>query len=203
MLFRSTHAVLEGQDETGRFRTSYAMEYPPALREELALSHLEALQNLDIHPIQKVRAPPIDAKWMDPKDWRLLFKSSWARQEHQNVLEGRTIVNLGRHLARSSKCWGQRYLVLTDSLVCLGTFAKGRSSSFPLLRLGRRLAMLRMVLGIRMSFKWVPTALNVADGPSRVARIGDHPEDPGRKSIATRNTFISQLVSPDAYRGQG
>ena len=158
---------------------------------------------LTVTPFQKVRAPPIPTEWMNPRDWKLLFKSRWGLEEHQNVLEGRTIVNLGRHLARSSKCWDQRYLVLTDSLVCLGTFSKGRSSSHPLLRLCRRLAMLRMILGIRLSFRWVPTAENVADGPSRGAKVGDHPEDPSRKHFAPRNPIASELASHDAYRGQG
>ena len=105
-----SHTPLQGVDETRRFRTSYAMEYPPGLCEELALSHLDALQTLTVTPLQKVRAPPIPTEWMKPRDWQLLFKSRWGIEEHQNVLEGRTIVNLGGHLARSSKVLGSALL---------------------------------------------------------------------------------------------
>ena len=82
-----------------------------------------------------------------------------------------------RHLSRSSRAWEQRYLVFTDSLVCLGARGKGRSSSPPLLRLCRRLAAIRVACGIRIALRWVPSGWNVADGPSRGCAVGEHPAD--------------------------
>ena len=130
-----------------------------------------------------------------PEDWRLLFKSQWKFEEHQNVLEMRALVMLARHLARSARSWDQRYLVFTDSLVCLGALGKGRSSSPALLRLCRKFAAVRIGCGIRLLLRWVPTAWNVADGPSRGAALGEHPED----------VVLDALPRRDAtpYRGQG
>ena len=121
--------------------------------------------------------PAIPPEWTRKADWHLVFRSEWGRQEHQNVLELRCLVNLGRHLARSAECSGRRFLVLTDSLVGLGALAKGRSSSPALLRLLRRWAAIRLACGISLALRWVPTARNLADGPSRGAAIGEHPDD--------------------------
>ena len=135
----------------------------------------------------------MDSLWTRTADWHLLFRSDWERQEHQNVLELRTLINLGRHLARSQRSWGKKYLVMTDSLVCLGALAKGRSSSPALLRLLRRWAAMRFGLGISFALRWVPSGRNVADGPSRRARLGEHPGDSPLRSPAAVH----------AYRGQG
>ena len=96
----------------------------------------------------------------------------WSREEHLNTLELRTIVMLLRHLARSSRTWGQRTLVFSDSVVSIGVLRKGRSSSRPLLRLARVAAVLQMVTRTRIYLRWVPSGLNHADGPSRQLQIG-------------------------------
>lgn len=79
------------------------------------------------------------------------------------------------HLTRSSRNGDHKMLVLTDSRVALGALAKSRSSAPPLLRLCRRWAFSHIVLGMRPCLRDVPIGNNHADGPSRQARIGDHP----------------------------
>ena len=140
--------------------------------------------------------PPITDEWTKRADWHLVFSSTWGHQEHQNVLELRTILNLARHLSRTKASWGHRFLVLTDSLVSLGALSKGRSSSPSLLRLLRRWAAIRMALGISLALRWVPTHRNLADGPSRGANIGEHPDDDNCPRAA-------QPAAPLQYRGQG
>ena len=171
------HPNLGGMDACGHFNTRQAMEYPPELNRVLAEAVVASIASRPYARAEKVRAPPISEIWTARTGWRLLFQSVWKRQEHQNVLEARTLMNLARHLARSSKRWRRRYLVFTDSLVSLGAFGKGRSSSPALLRLCRRWATVRMVLDIRISLRWAPTDRNLADGPSRRAKIGEHPAD--------------------------
>ena len=98
--------------------------------------------------------------------------------EHNNLLEGRAALAALRHLARSSKNWSKRHLLFTDSLVVLGAFGKGRSSSPSLLRLCRRWALFRILLQMRTYLRYVPTDLNHSDGPSRQQAIGWHAAPP-------------------------
>ena len=58
-----------------------------------------------------IRAPSAEKCWDDVSRWRLLFAADWERPEHINILEVRTIVNLARHLARSSGGRHKRTLV--------------------------------------------------------------------------------------------
>ncbi len=62
--------------------------------------------------------------------------------------------------------------MLADSLAAIGALMKGRSSSWPMLRLGRTMAVIRLVTGIRLGARWVPSAMNYADGPSRGEKVG-------------------------------
>ena len=62
-----------------------------------------------------------------------------------------------------------RMLVITDSQVALSAFSKGRSSNRGLLYLARRLAGLQFGYNVRLSLRYVPSELNLADGPSRGA----------------------------------
>ena len=193
---RGAHKLLQGLNADGRFVTSLAQEYPPAMCEGLATATIQAIRTRpDTAGGQKVRVPPASGIWAQQDRWKLLFKSKWERSEHQNALELRTLVNLGRHLARSSKCWNQRYLVFTDSLVCLGALGKGRSSSPSLLRLLRRWAAIRMATQITMALRWIPTEDNAADGPSRDGAVGAHPSEPSEHRVSK--------PAVRTFRGQG
>ena len=85
------------------------------------------------------------------------------------------IVTLGKYLHRSRTSRGLRTLVMTDSLVSLGMFGKGRSSVRALLRLARKMMVLRMFGGVRIVLRHVETLKNMSDGPTRGQRIGEHP----------------------------
>ena len=82
------------------------------------------------------------------------------------------VVGLMRHLARSSQMWRSRVLAMTDSMVTLGSASKGRSSSYPLLRLCRQLLPLQLILEMRMLLRYIPSEVNPADGPSRMKLVG-------------------------------
>ena len=120
----------------------------------------------------RVRAPALSSRWRPIDRWKLLYMGAWRRTEHTNINETRTAIGLLRHLGRSTRARGCRFLVLIDSMVALGALAKGRSSSPPLLRLCRQQAVLCMAFGLRPLYRYVPSEWNPADGPSRGGPVG-------------------------------
>ena len=73
-----------------------------------------------------------------------------------------------KHVARNSQRHGRRLLFLSDSMCCVLSFAKGRCHSAPLLRYCQRVAAEALASGLRISWRWIPSASNVADAPSRL-----------------------------------
>ena len=57
--------------------------------------------------------------------WNLTFRGTWDQEEPISVNELRTLTLLAKHLARSKKNWGRRFLVLADSIAALGAAADG------------------------------------------------------------------------------
>ena len=139
----------------------------------------------------KQKAPPLGPEWQDPRRYRIVISGRWSRPEHNNVLELRTVVNLGRHLGRAKESCGHKYLVFVDSLVALGCLGKGRSSSPPLLALCRDLGYGTRFLdeGRRL------LELSGQGDRTHRTRLEDHPD-------------VVEVVSPgDSYelhaRGEG
>ena len=110
--------------------------------------------------------------WTRVSRWSVLYQGGWTREEHNNILELRTIVGLLRHLSRSRPSWGKRVLVFSDSLVSMGVLAKGRSSAPGLLHLARQAAAAILARGLKVYLRWVASEDNVADGPSRGLAMG-------------------------------
>ena len=125
---------------------------------------------LGVPLLRKERGPEVGEKWAKASKWRVALQGRWKRKEHNNILEGRAGLMCVRRSARSSRNFLSRMLILTDSQVCQGAFSKGRSSSFPLLLLSRRLASLQLGLRIKVGWRYINTALNPSDGPSRGLR---------------------------------
>ena len=57
-----------------------------------------------------------------------------------------------------------------------GAAAKGRSSVFSMLLICRQLLVIRVVWGIRLVTRWIPSFYNNSDWPSRAGPVGVHPE---------------------------
>ena len=111
---------------------------------------------------------PVPEAWSNRR-WRLGAQQQWRNPEHNNITEGRCVVMAVQRLSRCRKGRQCRMLVVTDSLVVLGSFRKGRSSNQGFLYLSRRLAGLTMGYNIRVALRYVPSERNMADGPSRGA----------------------------------
>ena len=120
----------------------------------------------------RVRAPAVGEGWDDICRWHELFRWTWKFPEHINLLEMRTGLAALRRAARDPGSWGKRVLLIGDSLVTLGAFSKGRSSSAPVLHLCRRVAALSLGFSIRCYWRWIQTDRNHSDGPSRGGPLG-------------------------------
>ena len=195
-----------GKEPNGTFKTSKAQEYPPefcyifaqilvndVVAKRQQAGGLRQIRTLPMAEVEfraeekerregekiKLRMPGCDPLWCVPKDWELVVKEKWRFEEHNNITEARTGLWAVRRAARSMKHWGKRMLIFTDSLVTLGAFTKGRSSSWGLLRQCRKLAAFTLGLGMSFSWRYVPTDLNMADGPSRDCPVGVAPKKVG------------------------
>lgn len=111
--------------------------------------------------------------------WRLGAMGTWTKQEHNNLSEARTALwaleRAGKDEGRAARKAGRisqprRVVLYTDSLVTKGAFGKGRSSSRSLNRMCRKHAALCVLYGVVGIFRYVPSASNWADGPSRGLR---------------------------------
>jgi hypothetical protein len=114
--------------------------------------------------------------------WRTIVSTPWSNPEHINPLELRAAL-LAVHWALSfpsSLC--SRVFLLLDSTVAFFTLWKGRSSSPALLLILRKMSALLLAGGLSLQPGWVPSAVNPADAPSRLAPsrpLGSHAPDVG------------------------
>ena len=105
------------------------------------------------------------------EDWKQIDGSKWDRVESIPILEGRAVVWLLQHLARSQKNLGKKHLVLSDSMSVTLALTKGRSSSSPMNRICRQVAALSFASGMHLHLRWIPSELNPADLPSRAQSL--------------------------------
>ena len=104
--------------------------------------------------------------------WRELAGWTWSSQkEHINVLEMRAILTTMKWLVFKQKVRSVRLLHLTDSLVCLHSLSRGRSSSRKLRRTIMRIQALVLAADLHPIWTFVHTSQNPADRPSRRAKF--------------------------------
>lgn len=125
--------------------------------------------------------------------WRTIIAAPFRRSEHINELELRSVCTTVRWVLTSPHSIERRLLLLCDSQVAVGALTKGRTSAHSLLRRLRPTAALLLASGIRLSMRWIPSALNPADGPSRRyqfdSTLGYPGEGPSRQ---TGHTFTAR-----------
>eukprot|EP00435_Cladocopium_sp_Y103_P062761 s423_g24.t1 len=105
--------------------------------------------------------------------WRWSVVSGWRwtlGKEHINSLELRAILTALRWRVEHKHHMGTRILHLTDSLVCLHSLTRGRSSSRKLRRTVSRINALVLASNLQPVWAYVHTDLNPADRPSRWGR---------------------------------
>ena len=112
--------------------------------------------------------PPLEAAWANPKDFTMLVAGRWRwEQEHINLKEARVALMFVRRACRSRRGLGHRHLVLSDNLCTIGAFEKGRSSSWTLNNLCKRLCAYKLAGRLQLRFRYIESKRNVADEGSR------------------------------------
>ena len=123
------------------------------------------------HPVG-ARGPPALSAWSDRRRWRRVVTLKWKRPEHINRLELRVLTLGVRHASRCPDRRGRRLLLLSDSLVAIGSLSKGRSTSAGLNQEIRRASAHILGTGTKVYARYIHTSRNCADGPSRGRKIG-------------------------------
>ena len=102
--------------------------------------------------------------------WRWKIVSGWkwtGNREHINSLELRAVLTSLKWRIEHQRLVRQRFLHLTDSLLCLHCLSRGRSSSRKLRRTMCRVNALLLVSSCQALWGYVHTEQNPADKPSR------------------------------------
>ena len=118
----------------------------------------------EIQSYQRLRHP------INAKMWRWKVVSGWkwrSQGEHINSLELRAILACLRWRCEHLGEYNTRILHLTDSLVCLHSLTRGRTSSRRLRRTLCRINSLLLAHDVGALWGYVHTDLNPADKPSR------------------------------------
>ena len=114
--------------------------------------------------------PTLEECWSKRSEYDLLIAGKWQHEgEHINVKEARVALMDLRRKCRETKHLNHRHLTLSDSMVTIGVFEKGRSHSFALLSLCRRAAAYQIAGEVLWRLRYIETDRNVADAGSRGA----------------------------------
>ena len=103
-----------------------------------------------------------------PGDWETRFYGRWRHEEHITVTEARAAIMTLEHATRDKRLWGTRILAFVDNEAVVGALNKGRSSRPDLLALCRRSLALQAATSCRPRWRYIITAVNPADAPSRM-----------------------------------
>lgn len=95
---------------------------------------------------------------------------TWGRfkhGQHINLGEADALLKAVRAASKRQPMHHHRLLIFSDSQVVVGSCSKGRSSSKVLLHKVRRLSALCLACRITLGLRWIKSAENAADEPSR------------------------------------
>ena len=109
----------------------------------------------------------IPDKILDSSKWHVIGYGRWKYGDHITVGESRAVVKLLSGLAKNPKLHRTLIISLQDNIPTACSMAKGRSSSFSLLRLLRQKAAICVACGFRVFMPWVQSAVQPADEASR------------------------------------
>eukprot|EP00438_Fugacium_kawagutii_P007521 Skav231102 [mRNA] locus=scaffold2525:415233:418787:- [translate_table: standard] len=118
----------------------------------------------DVVRYQRIRASVPARPWK----WRTVAGWQWhANDEHINVLEMRAALTALRWRIEKQRVLNSKFVHLLDSLVCLHSLSRGRSSSRKLKRTLLRINALILATNTHVVWAYVHTKDNPADRPSR------------------------------------
>ena len=133
------------------------------------------------------RIPEVSLELLDG-GWKVLSSQPWERREPIVILEGRALVWIVQHLARSCSNHGKRHLILTDSMSGVLSLTKGRGGTSASNRICRQVGALSLACDFDLHFRWIASELNPADAASRKRHCSRFDSSEG----------VSNLLSQDA-----
>ena len=134
------------------------------------------------------------------EDWSKVDGAAWDRTEPIPILEGRAVVWLAQHLARSQKNLGKKHLVLSDSMSVTLALTKGRSSASSMNRICRQMAALELCTGMHFHLRWIPSELNPADLASRAGDVRDFNLQQGLQHLQENHAAQKSRRSASGWR---
>ena len=135
--------------------------------------------------------PELDVSFMKGP-WTRVDSTPWSRPEPIVVLEGRAIVWTVQHLARAVRNHGCRHLLISDSMTSVLALTKGRGGSRAMNRICRQVACLALACNMQLYYRWCPSELNPADGPSRNKAISSFSVEEGITSLVNAEEGIGR-----------
>ena len=181
--------------------TKASATYVPGLADALALDFRDAIcrrlareEENEIHisglENQAVNHAANALHWEVVDDW------AFKRESHINLLEMKSFERLVE-LSVKNQFNDQRIVSLIDSNVTRCAVGKGRSSSFSLTSILRRISSTMLAGGIYACTPYCPTRLNIADDPTRSSSLRTSAYDFGRWS---RSSFMDLALVPPTRR---
>ena len=123
---------------------------------------------------------------LQPEDWKVSLSGKWKHtSEHITLKEARALTILVRRLSRASKFRNKRILILVDNLALALSVGKGRSCNHAMLRVAQKIGAIALACNFCLRVRWIPSELNVSDGPSRGSNSPGYGQPAGPKSETT------------------
>ena len=114
--------------------------------------------------------------------WKIETAWTFKKESHINILEEAVVLRLCNRLASDGK--PKRVCALVDSNVVRCSTSKGRTSSFGLSPVLRRVSSICVAAGIYLSVPFTPTRLNCADDPTRDVALRQPTSGLGRMTLS-------------------
>ena len=138
------------------------------LRTSSLKSHLRARRGKRVEVEVPSMVPPLDQRLCERQRYSLLWRKRWRiGDDHINVKEAKVVLSSLKRSARVRKLHHKVKLSLTDNLVALTAFDRGRSGSFKLNRCCQSACAYVAATGIRWRLRHIETLRNPADEDSR------------------------------------
>ncbi|CAE7427492.1 unnamed protein product, partial [Symbiodinium sp. KB8] len=150
-----------------------ALAPEPLLKELWRRSEIRgAPVRLDEHNIDFAGEAPLEVSHFAASvslclPWRVTASYSYRKTHHINLQEARALKKELIKLSSVFENGGSIQVCLNDSLVVVGAFTKGRSSSFKLNGIMRSLLPFLIAGNVAIAILWVETEANMGDHPSR------------------------------------
>ena len=130
-----------------------------------------------------------DSSWFPASRWTTVFVHKLRFREHNTISEVRCATQAVRHFSSSPRNWHRRLVVISDAGAAIGCLSKGRSGSRLANILCRQAAAAVCIADLRVYYRWVSSANNQADGPSRGSRFAGVAAETVAKARQAWNAF--------------